>query len=98
MNKSLSNLNDQAPDLTLEQPDGTQVIKLGLIATLYFKEGYSLEKKNKIDECFARFYKEFEPHLKTMVYRRRKNLRETASRRHVKVLFKLIRTINSVGS
>ena len=49
-------------------------VKLGLIATLYFKKGYSLEKKNKIDECFARFYEEFESHLKTMVYRRRKKL------------------------
>ncbi|WP_320413030.1 DUF3396 domain-containing protein [Pseudomonas germanica] len=74
MNIILKNLIDQAPDLTIEQPDGTQAIKLGLIATIYFKNGYSLEKKKKIDECFARFHEEFEPLLKTMVYRRRKKL------------------------
>jgi len=72
VNIILKNLIDQAPDLTIEQPDGTQAIKLGLIATIYFKNGYSLEKKKKIDECFTRFHEEFEPLLKTMVYRRRK--------------------------
>ncbi|MGY2293345.1 type VI immunity family protein [Pseudomonas sp. SDO528_S397] len=52
-----------APDLSFELADGTSVVKLGLIATIYFKEGYTTEKKIKVMECFRTFYKEFSSHL-----------------------------------
>lgn len=74
MDRLLKALNEQAHNLTIEQSDALPKVKLGLIATLYFNEGYSHEKKNKIDECFAKFYEEFESQLKTMIYRRRKKL------------------------
>lgn len=83
---SLDKLVANAPDLEFELPDGSSVVKLGLIITLYFKEGYSLEKKQKIDECFAKFYESFRSHLKTMSYRRFKKLTEAGfkkSREHV---------------
>lgn len=75
---ALEKLAERAPDLAFELPDGTPVVKLGLIATLYFKEGYTLDTKRKIDECFARFYDEFQPHLKRMVFRRPKKLTQAS--------------------
>lgn len=57
-------LSDQAPNLAFELPDSTPVIGLGLIATVYFKEGYLLESKTKVIECFDRFKEEFGQHLK----------------------------------
>ncbi|UCO98908.1 DUF3396 domain-containing protein [Metapseudomonas lalkuanensis] len=61
---ALDKLKDQTPNLEFELPDGTPVVKLGLIATLYFREGYTTERKQRVVECFERFYKEFKPHLK----------------------------------
>ncbi|RON49542.1 DUF3396 domain-containing protein [Pseudomonas frederiksbergensis] len=78
MNKSLKNLEDRAADLSFELPDGTPVVRLGLIITLYFKKGYTRETKSKIDECFARFYEEFQPLLKGMFYRKRKKLTDAS--------------------
>lgn len=71
---ALKKLTERAPDLAFELPDGTPVVKLGLIVTLYFKEGYTLTTKRKIDECFTRFYEEFQPHLKSLAFRRHKKL------------------------
>lgn len=76
--KIIENLVERAPDLAFEMPDGTPVVKLGLVVTLYFKEGYSLEIKRKIDEIFERFYEVFQPYLKTMVYRRFKKINEAS--------------------
>lgn len=70
----LEKLAGRAPDLAFELPDGTSVVKLGLIITLYFKEGYTLDTKLKIDECFAKFHEDFYSQLKSMVYRRFKKL------------------------
>ncbi|RMO04205.1 hypothetical protein ALQ47_02280 [Pseudomonas cichorii] len=61
---TLEKLTDQAPNLAFELPDTTPVIRLGLIATLYFKEGYSPESKKRVVECFDRFKEEFGQHLK----------------------------------
>ena len=61
---ALEKLTERAPDLAFELPDGTPVVKLGLIATLYFKEGYTAERKCRVVECFERFYEEFQPQLK----------------------------------
>ena len=52
---ALEKLTEQAPGLTFELPDGTPVIKLGLIATLYFKEGYTPQSKQAVTQCFERF-------------------------------------------
>lgn len=61
---ALEKLTKHAPDLAFELPDGTPVVKLGLIATLYFREGYTAERKRRVVECFERFYEEFRPQLK----------------------------------
>lgn len=71
---ALEKLQERAPDLAFELPDGTPVVKLGLIVTLYFKEGYTLENKQKVMECFTRFHKEFGSHLKGHYSERYKKL------------------------
>lgn len=84
---SLEKLKKLAPDLEFELPDGTPVVKLGLIITLYFKEGYTTETKKKIGECFARYYEEFQPQLKSMVFRRNRKLTPDAfSKAHKQVI------------
>ena len=71
---ALEKLEQQAPDLAFELPDGKPVVKLGLILTLYFKHGYTSDTKEKILECFRRFYKEYQPQLKCLVYGRHQKL------------------------
>ncbi|MGY2293341.1 DUF3396 domain-containing protein [Pseudomonas sp. SDO528_S397] len=78
---ALKKLEKQAPALEFELPDGTSVVKLGVIITLYFKKGYCVETKRKVDECFAHFYQSFQPHLKTMSYRQFKPLTGAAFKR-----------------
>lgn len=75
---ALEKLHERAPDLELELQDGTPVVNLGLIVTLYFKEGYTTELKQKVVECFERFYREFKPQLKWHVYRRDKKLTDSS--------------------
>lgn len=61
---TIEKLTHYAPDLAFELPHNTPVVRLGLIATVYFKEGYLLESKKRVMECFDRFKEEFDPHLK----------------------------------
>ncbi|MCC6076018.1 type VI immunity family protein [Pseudomonas sp. GCM10022188] len=74
----LEKLQERVPDLEFEMPDGTPVVKLGLIATLYFKDGYTSDLKQKVVQCFERFYMEFKPQLKWHVYRRDKKLTDNS--------------------
>lgn len=71
---ALEKLAEQAPELEFELPDGTPVVKLGLIVTLYYKEGYTAESKQRVMECFKRFYDEFGSHLKGQFHDRFKKL------------------------
>jgi hypothetical protein len=59
MANKLEVLAEKAPSLAFELEDGTPVVKLGLIVSLYFSEGYSAEVKQRVVECFARFKNEF---------------------------------------
>lgn len=74
---ALEKLKERAPDLEFELPDGTPVVKLGLIVTLYFKEGYTTESKKKVVECFERFYKEFVGQLRGQYFERYKKITST---------------------
>jgi hypothetical protein len=71
---ALDKLVEHAADLAFELPDGTPVVKLGLIVTLYYRHGYTLENKQKVMECFTRFHKEFGSHLKGHYFERYKKL------------------------
>src|SRR5471030_568269 len=74
VNKILKELEERAEDLFFELSDGTSVAKLGLIATVYFKEGYTAAKKLIVMECFRAFYDEFRAHLKGQIQDRYKKL------------------------
>ena len=71
---ALERLAQRAPNLEFELPDDTPVVKLGLIVTLYFKEGYTLEIKQRVMACFERFHEEFGAHLKGQFQERYKKL------------------------
>lgn len=71
---ALEKLTKQAPDLVFELPDNTPVVRLGLIATVYFKKGYLLKNKKRVMECFDRFKEEFGQHLKGQFEDRYKKL------------------------
>lgn len=60
---TLENLIATAPNLAFELPNGMPVVKLGVIATIYFKQSYTAEKKLKVMECYRAFYEEFGAHL-----------------------------------
>jgi hypothetical protein len=61
---TLENLLATAPNLAFELPSGMSVVKLGVIATIYFKQSYTTAKKLKVMECYRAFYEEFGMHLK----------------------------------
>ncbi|WP_445497968.1 DUF3396 domain-containing protein [Photorhabdus sp. SF281] len=44
--------------------DGLTVSRLGISITLFFKQGYTLEKKQRILACYRRFREEFGTHLR----------------------------------
>lgn len=71
---TLKKLEQQAPDLTFELPDGKPVVRLGLILTLYFKRGYTSDTKENVLTCFRRFYEVYQTELKCLVYGRHQKL------------------------
>ncbi len=73
-------LNEKAPDLAFELPDNTPVIRLELIATVYFKEGYLLENKQKVMECFARFKEEFGQYQKVQQQKKARPANDSVSK------------------
>ncbi|OEC34893.1 hypothetical protein A7D27_26655 [Pseudomonas sp. 1D4] len=71
---ALDTLKQHAPDLEIEDAQGNPVVKLGLIATLYFREGYTAERKQRVIECFERFYEEFRVNLKGNIFEKNRKL------------------------
>lgn len=78
---ALETLKQHAPDLEIENAQGQPVVKLGLIATLYFREGYTAERKQRVVECFERFYEAFADTLKWQVGERFQKLTPSASKK-----------------
>lgn len=56
------------PEASVKYKDGSQAINLGLIITVFFKEGHTPEVRRKMVACMDRYYTEFEPSLKKTVY------------------------------
>lgn len=84
----LEKLAERAPELAFELPDGTTVVKLGLIATLYFKEGYTAKNKQKVMECFDRFYNEFGSELKGQFQEKYKKLTPENFKKNIEKILK----------
>ncbi|MCE9994151.1 DUF3396 domain-containing protein [Enterobacter asburiae] len=56
------------PEASVKYKDGSPAVNLGLIITVFFKDGHTPEVRRKMVECVDRFYDEFKPHLKKTVY------------------------------
>jgi hypothetical protein len=70
----LNQLRHQANHIAINALSGLPILRVGLITTLYFKNGHTLEAKQRVSECFIRFYREFRPELKWQVYKRMRRL------------------------
>ncbi|QNK34745.1 DUF3396 domain-containing protein [Serratia sp. JUb9] len=56
------------PEASVKYKDGSPAVNLGLIITVFFKDGHTPEVIRKMVECVDRYYGEFKPHLKKTVY------------------------------
>ena len=52
------------PEASVKYKDGSPAINLGLIITVFFKDGHTPEVRRRMVTCVDRFYAEFKPHLK----------------------------------
>ncbi|MCT8348339.1 DUF3396 domain-containing protein [Photorhabdus temperata] len=59
-----SRLKSQLADFTFTNGEGLTVSRLGISITLFFKQGYTQEKKQHILACYRRFREEFGAHLR----------------------------------
>ncbi|WP_391528648.1 DUF3396 domain-containing protein [Photorhabdus akhurstii] len=57
-------LRSQLAAFTFLNGDGLTVSRLGISITLFFKQGYTPEKKQRILACYRRFREEFGTHLR----------------------------------
>ncbi|MDB6145650.1 MAG: hypothetical protein JWP80_4694 [Pseudomonas sp.] len=72
----LNRLADRAANMMINATDGDPLVRLGLITTLYFKQGHTAEIKRRIDECFVRFRKDFRREINWLLH---KSLRKITS-------------------
>ncbi|MBS9439053.1 DUF3396 domain-containing protein [Photorhabdus noenieputensis] len=61
---NFAQLKSQLTAFTFLNGDGLTVSRLGLSITLFFKQGYTLEKKQRILACYRRFREEFGTQLR----------------------------------
>ncbi len=52
------------PEASVKYKDGSPAVNLGLIITVFFKNGHTPEVRRKMVECVDRYYGEFKPHLR----------------------------------
>lgn len=52
------------PEASVKYKDGSQAVNLGLIITVFFKDGHTADVRHKMVECVDRYYAEFKPYLK----------------------------------
>lgn len=70
--ESIDRIKKEVANLEFDSSEGVPVVRLGLIVTLYFKDGYKPAVIGSIASCFRRFSEEFEGSLRGMVYKRYK--------------------------
>ncbi|RMV08047.1 hypothetical protein ALP20_100641 [Pseudomonas coronafaciens pv. coronafaciens] len=70
----LARLAPQSERMGVDSPLGMPVIRLGLITTLYFRNGHTAEMKRRVDACFSRFYDTFKTRLKWQLFKRMRRL------------------------
>ena len=52
------------PEASVKYKDGSPAVNLGLIITVFFKDGHTPEVRRRMVECVDRFYGEFKSYLK----------------------------------
>ncbi|MGS7193191.1 DUF3396 domain-containing protein [Enterobacter cloacae subsp. dissolvens] len=52
------------PEASVKYKDGSPAVNLGLIITVFFKDGHTSEIRRRMVECMDRFYAEFKSYLK----------------------------------
>ncbi|WP_435955659.1 DUF3396 domain-containing protein [Dryocola sp. BD626] len=55
------------PEASVKYKDGSPAVNLGLIITVFFKDGHTPEVRRRMVECVDRFYGEFKPWLKKTI-------------------------------
>ncbi|RRU69641.1 type VI immunity family protein [Stenotrophomonas maltophilia] len=70
----IDDIEREVDKIELNNAKGRPVIRLGLIATLYFRHGYHPAVRKRIAACFSDFHAEFGDVLRAIVYRRRGRL------------------------
>lgn len=70
----IDDIEREVDKIELNSAKGQPVIRLGLIATLYFRHGHQPAVRKKIAACFSEFHAEFGGVLRAIVYRRRGRL------------------------
>jgi len=65
----LSRLKAQVGNLAIDSELGEPIVRLGLITTLYFKNGHTLDSKKGVGECFRWFRSQFKDELKWQFYK-----------------------------
>jgi hypothetical protein len=68
----IEKIRQELHGLEFDSSDGVPAVRLGLIVTLYFRNGYEPAIKERIANCFRRFSTEFGSSLQGMVYKRYK--------------------------
>ena len=63
----LNYIEQWLPESSVKYKDDSQAVNLGLIITVFFKEGHTPEVRRKMVECVDRFYTEFKSNLKKTV-------------------------------
>lgn len=66
----ISKLACQAQRIAVYGKARQPVVKLGLIVTLYFRDGHTPAVRQRVDECFQRFFQEFRLQLKWQLHNR----------------------------
>lgn len=70
----LNRLAHQAAELTINSEHGDPAVRLGLITTLYFKQGHTAHIKQRLEACFVRFREEFKRELKWLLHKTERKL------------------------
>ncbi|MCB5309798.1 DUF3396 domain-containing protein [Yersinia massiliensis] len=65
--KELNYIEKWLPEATVKYKDGSPAVNLGLIITVFFKDGHTADVRQKMVQCVDLFYAEFKPHLKKHV-------------------------------
>jgi len=66
----LSYIEKWLPEASVKYKAGSQAVNLGLIITVFFKDGHTAEVRRKMVECVDRYYDEFKPYLKKTLARK----------------------------